>query len=274
MFPSLQEGQVISVDPRLRRLTVQLASAQIVDVRVGYYGPADGVRVSHKALPGRGSWGIVAFPFGDKRAGIWLCTSHPNFQDALTTETDPFMEYDSHWSGAYEMLDQNGQWLKSFPDGTFFLVSGSAVKPTTYHHTVDDKQVQHLTIFPDSERVPNPPSPRYIYVNHPSGTNAEIDPKGNTTVNGAANAVCTVKFNGAFITIDANGGIEINTAGGQNMKVSAGGGATSYTLVRTDLLVSWLNSHTHPDPQGSTTGTPSSPATIAGIQSTMTNVSE
>lgn len=301
MFPTLQEAQVVSVDANKRRMVVQLPSAQSAEVRMGYHGPADAVRVSHKAMPSRGSWGLVAFPYGDNRAGIWVCSTYPALVDAITTQTDQFAEYDSHWSGAYEFMDQNGQWLKSFPDGTFLLVSGSATKPTMYRHTVDQNQVQQFTAFPDSERIPSPPSPRYFHINHGSGTVAEIDPSGNTTVTGASNAACTFKFNGATvvidnsgnitataasgkqfqakanggtITIDDNGGIEANAATGQNLKFSSAGAATSYTLVRTDLLVTWLANHTHTDPQGGDTGPPVQALSASTIQSTIANVSE
>jgi len=328
-FPNLQEAQVVSVDPNKRRITVQMASGQQAEVRMGYHGPADAVRVSHKALPGRGSWGLCAFPYGDNRAGIWIVGTYPAFVDALTTQSDPFMEYDAHWSGAYEMMDQSGQWLKSFPDGTFLQVSGSIDKAKMFRHTVDQQQVQQLTEFPDSERIPNPPSPRFFFLNHSSGTTAEIDPKGNTTVTGAKGATCEITFNGATIiidsngsitataangqkfqanannasitidnsgsihanaasgqefqatanngsiTIDATGGIEANAAAGKNLKFSAGGGATSFTLVRTDLLVSLFNSHIHSNGNaGGNTGVPVTPLTAAGIQSNIAGVSE
>jgi hypothetical protein len=302
MFPSLQECQVISVDPNKRRVTVQLASAQVAEVRMGYHGPADAVRVSHQALPGRGSWGLCAFPYGDNRSGIWVCSTYPALVDAHTTQTDAFMEYNSHWSGAYEMLDQNGQWLKSFPDGTFLLVSGSATKPKMYRHTVDENQQQQFIEFPDSERIPNPPKPRYFYLSHASGTIAEIDPQGNTTISGAKNAECTITFNNAVIqidtsgnitataangsqfqanannasiTIDKNGGIEANAATGQIIKLSAGGAGTSFTFVRTDLLVSAFNSHVHSNGNaGGNTGAPVTQITAATVQANIAKISE
>lgn len=329
MFPSFQECQVFSVDPNKRRVTVLTASGQQVEVRMGYPGPADAVRVAHHALPGRGSWGLCAFPYGDNRVGIWVCGTYPHLEDALTTETDPFMEYNSHWSGAYEMMDQSGQWIKSFPDGTFLQVSGSATKPKMYRHTVDQDQVQQLTEFTDSQRVPNKPNPRYLYLSHASGTTAQIDPKGNTSVTGAKDATFTITFNSATIVIDSNGsitataangqqfqanannasvtidkngaikanaaagqefqatanngtitidntgGIEANAASGKNMKFSAGGGATSFTLVRTDLLVSMFNSHIHSNGNaGGNTGVPVTPITAGNIQSNIASVSE
>lgn len=302
MYPAIQECQVVAVNPKLRRLTVVTPSLQMVEVRAGYHGPADGVRVSHKALPGLGSWGLVAFPYGFNINGVWLCGTYPGFLDANTTDTDPFMEYDAHWSGAYELMDQTGQWLKSFPDGTFVQLATSTAKMPTYRHIVDENQNQQLELFKDSDRIPNPPSPRYLYINHASGTTAEVDPSGNTTVNGAKSATCTVQFNkstvvidgsgnitvtgasgaqikltanAAYVTIDKNGGIEANAAAGQNLKVSSGGAAASYTLVRTDLFLAAFNGHVHGNGHGgANTTAPVTALTAGNVQSTMTDVSE
>lgn len=299
---AIQECQVFSVDPKRRMLRVITPSLQMVDARVGYAGPADGARVSHGALPGRGTWGLVAFPYGHNLNAVWLCGTYPGLLDALTTDTDPFMEYHAHWSGAYEVLDQEGRWLKSFPDGTFLQLSDTTSKMPTYRHIVDENQNQQLELFQDSARVPNPPSPRYLFLTHASGTTAEIDPTGNTTVTGASGAAHIVNFGGstiivyssgnvtvtgksgaqieltannASITIDKNGGIEANAAPGQNMRFSAGGAATSYTLVRTDLLVSAFNSHVHTNGNGGAdTGTPVTPITAGDVESGMTDVSK
>ena len=269
---------------------------------MGYHGPADAVRVSHRPMPGRGTWGLIAFPDGkDNRNGVWVCATYPAFVDALTTDTDQFMDYESHWSGAYEVMDQEGRWTKSFPDGTYIQVSDSTTKPTMYRHTVDGSENQQLTAFSDSERVPNPPSPRHFYISHPSGTTAHINPKGTTTVNGAPGATCTVNFNNAtividstgniictaasgqqfqananngHITIDKNGAIWGDAAPGQHMRFSAGGAASPYTLIRTDLFLAAFNSHTHTDSHGDTVNPPVKQLVPGDVQSIMTDVSE
>lgn len=275
-FSPLQEGRVIAVNVQLRRLTVELASGQIVHPKTLHYGPADGARVSHKALPARGTWGLVAFPSQDDRNCIWLGAFYPMFMDALTTNTDQFLEYDSHWSGAYELLDQQGQWTKSFPDGTFIQVSASTSKPATYRHTVDQNQNQQLTLFPDSERIANPPSSPYnVVVNHPSGASILIDTNGNVTVTAANGKQLEATANEAWVTITDSGAIEVNVAGGQQLYLSAGNGDTQYTLVRTDLLVAWLNGHTHTNGnQGSPTGTPIQALSNSTIQSELIDISE
>lgn len=300
MTPTISNARVLAVDVANRRLTVSLPSRQIVVVRMLIHGPADGVRVVHTAMPGRFTEGLVVFPAGDNRNGIWIGAIYASQMDALTTNEDPFLEYNSHWSGAFEMMDGKGQWTKSFPDGTYVQVGDNTAKPATFRHTVDTRQNQQLTPFTDAERVPNPPSPRHVYVNHPSGTTQEIDPKGDVTVNGAPGARCTLKFNGAQIVLDergsifgvaasgqqidlsANGGsiqiapdgaINVNAAAGKHLNVSAGGAGVAFTLVRTDLLVAAYNGHVHPV-GGGNTGPPVAQLTPATVQSTMTNVSE
>jgi hypothetical protein len=71
------------------------------------------------------------------------------------------------------------------------------------------------------------------------------------------------------------GAINGNAAPGQHMNLSAGGSATSFTLVRTDLLVQWLATHTHTNGNaGGNTGAPVQAINAGSVQSTMANVSE
>lgn len=302
MTPTISDARVLAVDVQNRRLTVELPSRQIVVVRMLIHGPADGVRVNHPAMPGRFTDGLVLFPVNDNRNGFWIGSVYKSQTDALTTNDDPFLEYNSHWSGAYEWMDGKGQWTKSFPDGTYIQVSDSTTKPTTYRHTVDKDQNQQLTQFTDSDRVPTPPSPRHLFIKHASGTTQDTDPKGNLTVTGAKGATCTLTFGGATVVIDQdgnivataaaghkveltanggtfqidqNGGINVLASSGQHLNVSAGGGAVQYTLVRTDLLVASFNSHIHSNGNaGGNTGAPVTKLTAGSIQSAMANVSE
>jgi hypothetical protein len=302
MTPVLTNARVLAVDVKNRRLTVDLPSRQVVVVRMLIHGPADGVRVTHPAMPGRFTEGLVVFPAGDNRNGIWLGSIYSSQMDALTTDTDEFLEYSSHWSGAYEMLDGQGRWTKSFPDGTYIQVSDGTAKPPTYRHTVDAQQNQQLTPFTDQQRVPSPPSARHIFIKHASGTTQHTDPQGNLTVTGAEGATCTLAFGGATVIIDkdgnisasaasgqqvilnANGGsvqidqhgaINVNAAGGQHLNVSAGGGGVQYTLVRTDLLVAAFNNHIHTNGNnGADTGTPVTKLGAGDVQSTMAIMSE
>ena len=130
--PLISNARVVAVDVAHRRLTVTLPSTQTVSVRMGLHGPADGLRVNHPAMPGRGTEGIVLFPFGDNRNGVWICSLYVQQMDALTSDTDQFLEYNSHRSGHWRMLDGQGNFTESFADGSSLVVGCGAARSATY----------------------------------------------------------------------------------------------------------------------------------------------
>lgn len=221
--PLISNARVIAVDVAHRKLTVTLPSAQQVVVRTTYDGPADGLRVSHKALPGRGTEGIVVFPGGDNRNGFWLKSLYASAMDALTTDTDQFMEYDSHWSGHFHILDQSGNYTESFADGSFLQAGSGTTVPPTFRHTVDPSQFRQVTPLSQSQRVPSPPSPFNFTFGHISGTKVAIDPSGNTTVAGASGAALTQTFGGTTLTVDASGNVSATGASGATFTTTFGG---------------------------------------------------
>jgi hypothetical protein len=221
--PLISNARVIAVDPAHRRLTVNLPSTQIITVRMAYAGPADGLRVNHKAMPGRGTEGIVVFPGGDNRNGFWLGSIYASAMDALTTDTDQFMEYDSHWSGHFRLLDQGGNLTESFADGSFQQVGAGTTVPDTFRHTVDSAQKRQTTQLSADQRVSNPPSPFNITLKHKSGTTLAVNPSGNVTVSGAAQATSTHIFNGTTTQIDSQGNLSINGAQGKTFTVTFNG---------------------------------------------------
>lgn len=223
--PLISNARVVAVDPRHRRLTVTLPSTQIVTVRDTYDGPADGLRVNHKALPGRGTEGIVCFPAGDNRNGFWLGSIYTQASDALTTDTDQFMEYNSHWSGHFHILDQFGNYTESFADGSFLQAGSGTTVPPTFIHTVDTSQYRQTTALSQDQRVPNPPSPFNFTFGHISGTNIAISPNGSTTVSGASGATLTQTFGGTTLTVDASGNVNMTGASGAKF-ITTFGGAT------------------------------------------------
>ncbi len=213
-YPPLVHAQVMAHDPPFG-VRVQLSNGMQLGqtVRVLQQGAADARRVNQMPLPGLGTWGLIAMPYGNPLNAVWMGSYYSQNQAAYTSDaTDPFVEYRSHFSGEYELLTGDGEWCRSFPDGTFLIASGSAVKPVTYRYDVDATQTQNRVEFPDSERNPNPPSPRYLYLSHASGTTVEIDPAGNTTVHGATGSVLTLTFGGTVLTINGSGNVDINAA--------------------------------------------------------------
>lgn len=221
--PLVSNARVIAVDPLHRRLTVTLPSTQVVIVRMGISGPADGLRVSHSAMPGRGTEGIVLFPAGDNRNGIWICSLYVQQMDALTNDTDPFMEYNSHWSGHWHMLDGQGNFTEAFADGSFLQVGAGTAAPQTFRHTVDSLQKRQTTPLTQSERVPNPPKPFNITLRHTTGTTLGIDPAGDVALTGASGANLSANFGGTVFSIDKSGNVAVNGASGASLTMTFGG---------------------------------------------------
>jgi phage baseplate assembly protein gpV len=203
--PTISNARVIAVDVPQRRLTVTLPSGQLVSVRMGIHGPADGLRVKHDAMPGRGTEGVVLFPGGDNRNGIWICSIYAQQMDALTTSTDQFLEYNSHWSGHFHLLDGQGNFTESFADGTFLQIGTTTAPPATYRNVVNAQQQRTATEITAAERVPNPPTPFNLTLRHATGTVVSIDPSGNPSITGAAGTAMTFTFGSTKMVIDANG---------------------------------------------------------------------
>lgn len=221
MIPLIGIARVTAHDPPRRVQVVFGSTGQqpSFTVQMGLdYG--DTLRVRQKPLPSLGSWGVIAFPRGDYRNGVWLCTYLQSQMDALTyagQKTDPFIDMEAHYSGYWRQLDGKGQESKQWPDGSFFNASsgaGAAVLtlPTVYRHIVENN-VQKRVPYTRQDRIPNPPGAFGFAFVHQTGTLATIGPSGNALVSGAAGKTITLQANGASIQIDAAGNIAITTPG-------------------------------------------------------------
>lgn len=254
--PQFSEAMVLSADPKSHGVRVVLASGQSPawPVRVLHKGSADGMTVSHHALPRPGSWGLVAFPGGDNRSGVWLGALNLCGVDAYSTETDANLALDSHWSGNFEQTTGDGEWTHSFSDGSFIQVASSTTKPVLNRHVVDAAQNRNLVPFPDSQRIANPPSARYFTITHASGATITIDPTGDVSITAAGS-------NESAVTMTAAGTITVNAASAVDLGAF---GAAVYRLVD-ERFVTLFNSHTHPA-NGAVTSTPMA----VGTQTTST----
>ena len=253
-FPLMATGMVVSHHAESHGVYVMLRSGQMPTqpVKVGSDGPADGLRFHQEELPTRGTWGLIAFPNNDPRNGIWVKSLYTQLQDAITSASDePFTHYLSEWSGYWELRDQAGNETRVFPDGTSITISDTGEIPTTYRHVVNADQTQSRVELTQQERVPNPPSPKYINIETASGVSVVITPNGTITVNTPSTATLTASswtFNGP---VTWNGNMQVNGTIQGSKSISDYNGA--YGDI--NLIRSTYDSHTHPTPNG-TSGVP------------------
>lgn len=247
MIPWLTRAQVVSTAPP-NKVNVIFPSGQSpgFPVQVLTEGPADAQRVQQEPLPRPGTWGIIGFPNGDSRNGVWLGSYYANQEQAYTIPDDPHFRYFSHWSGHYETLDKDGNSVTYHPDGTYVAVGSMTALPSTNRQTVDATQTQQSVPFPASDRIPNPPSPFYVTIAHASGATLQITPAGQ---------------------------INVIAAPGQTINFSQEGQTVNDALVLVSKFISEFNAHTHGDPQGGTTTTPTAPLTAADVESAITKTS-
>jgi len=302
-FPLVSHAQVVALDPVRGFVTVQLPSLQIPGLRARllYHGPADALRIHQKAMPTVGTWGLVLCPYGDSRQAIWAGALLTTLLDARTGDSDPYVEYNSHWSGAFEHMDGKGNYHRYFPDGSYEAYATSTALPSITRHTVDNTQTQQTTAYPAGQRTAAAVSARPYTNHHASGTNRSItasgsltdtiangqtyqvaangstiniDATGNATVNIAAGKTISINANGSTIGIDASGNIEFSLGSGDKMLVNNGGGTGDF-LVLASKLVAAFNAHVHVNSGGSGLGgIPQTPLTSAGISSGLFGVTD
>ena len=218
---------------------------------------ADGVRVRQKPLPQIGTWGVVIFPYGDLRNGIWLGAYYPSLVDALTTTqasgqaaTDPFIDYEASFSGDWWVLDGLGNYAKQWADSSWFVAASGDTLPTLYRHTVDSGNQQQTIPYPYSDRVKTPPASGQPFIfkwKHASGTSIAVDVSGN-------------------VTLDLSSTAKLN--------ITQDGGSPTDFLTLVSKLVSVFNNHTHKNVQGGSgnSGTPTTSISASDLQSDLINI--
>jgi hypothetical protein len=279
------KAQVISHDPEKDSVYLQLASGQLLGYPVQrLYSVADGMRISKKPLPVRGSWVMVGFSGGDMRSAIVLGAYHPNLVDAIPNAAgDPFSDYDSHYSGHWSHLDGvSGHLAMQFADTSSFVVSSGGTLPVIFRHMVDDQQEQKRVPFTQQDRNPKPQNPfGWWYQQAASGsmggTTAAIDVSGNFSMAGSGmGKTMTMTFSNTTVQVDAQGNTKIALGGSATLDVSQGGGALTDFVGLVSKLVSNFNSHTHGGVMagGDISGTPTSPWTANTIKSLAIKISD
>lgn len=223
-------GQVAGYDVENHAIYVGLPDGQQIanSVRVLYNGNADGLRINQEPLPIMGTWGLIAIPNGDIRAALWLGSFYPSAINAITTSnppdvTDTQIKYYSHWSGAYWIVDQEGQFYFWLPDGTNFTINSTNTPPVLYRNIINSNNQQQLVPLSNSDRNPTPPNPYYATFTHASGASVGIDNTGAIIATSANNSGTTVEIDSggniyatgsaiAAATINMPGGVVIESA--------------------------------------------------------------
>lgn len=184
-FPASGLVQVQSRSLKPWGLYVLLPSIQGtgVFVRMLHHGSADALRVSQKALPAEGTWGLVMWPHGDSRNGIWMGSVYTQMNDALPN-TDLDMDYEAHPSGAWTSLDGSGNATLGLPDGSALTTNPSGATPPP-RNVVQANQQQVSQAFPQGQRQTGTPAPVGMSMKFSSGAMVTISPTGDVVVQAA-----------------------------------------------------------------------------------------
>lgn len=216
-------AMVTGYDPVNHGVFVSLPSLQQIGVpaKVLINGPCDSSRVEQNPLPIMGTWGLVMVLGGDTKSAVWLGAFANNSINAFTyskppTNEDGQTKYMSHASGAFSILDYFGNWYYGSPDGTSISMNVSGIAPTIYRNSVDESGNQVAIKVPNTMRDyrnPNPPSPFYLEVNHPSGSSMTITPSGIVTIVAGNPAQASITMTPSGLITIQTGSTQANGAG-------------------------------------------------------------
>lgn len=229
-------------------------------VSVGTHGPRDALRGQWPGLPTKGTRGLVVFPRGDVRNGIWICAVAGPFNDSSAhVPGAENIHYEARYSGYWNWQDEQGQEATVWPDGTQMLIGPAAV-PTVTRHTVNAQQVRQATPFGQNERVPAAPGAFPLTLNHPTGAQASLTVSGAWRLLAANGQTATVEANGATIVIQADGKITATSPVEVDVlapSIHLSNGGTLHTLL-TDAAATLFNNHVHNgvQPGGGNSGPP------------------
>ena len=230
-YPTVSRAVVVSQDTNLWGVRVMLLSGQVppMTFQVLRNGFSDGIRIAQKSLPVVGTWGAVAFVNSDERMGYWLGSVDVNYITAVqqvsasSQSADPYVDFYSHYSGYVSYLDSLGISFKQFSDGTYLLASTSTTPPSFMRQIVNADETLSTVSLNLADRIESIPSPRYFILNHASGTNATINPLGDTSLNVASGATLNATCGGTSVSIDSSGNTSVNGASNAQLNLSFNG---------------------------------------------------
>ena len=212
-------------------------------VQMGLPGSADALRVNQPALPTNGTWGLCAFPYGDSRNGVWVCSVYTQGNSAIYNAS-PDVSYHAHPSGAWTLIDQIGNTTLSLPDGSYVAFGNGGTKPELTRQTVNAQQQVVSIPYPDSTRQISTPPAFPMTLNLASGTSIKVDTSGNAT---------------------------LNLKAGATFNITQGGSATDF-LALVSKLVEAFNTHYHVG--SSSSQVPEVQWTADTVKSTLINIQE
>jgi len=212
--PPISRAQVISQDPDNEAVYVTLLSGYggqgaVVSVQVLTHGPRDAVVGHFPALPTPGTGGVVVFPSGDDRSGIWLGAISTQLTDASAhAPGNGGADYAAHYGGGYSYRSENGDLTEAFPDGTILQVGAAPAALT--RHTVDETQQRQRTAFTAALRRPQTPSAFPVALVHPTGASGTVSAAGAWSVVAASGQAITLSAGGVTLTFDGSGNLAVS----------------------------------------------------------------
>lgn len=234
MMDGMEMATVTAQDPNSFGVFVSLdrlgGQGPTLPVQVGTPGPRDGTVFKGKAgLPTAGTRGLVSFPRGDARNGVWICAVGAGLVDASSFASGlGGLGYDAHYGGGWSWLGPDGTLLEATPDGSLLRLGPTVAAPT--RHVLTGNQAQQTVAFAEGQRVATPPAdPFPLSVTLASGIQVVGTPQGALTVTAAAGQVLTLVCGSTTLTLDGGSGTATIAVGAVSVEVSGTSGDITAT---------------------------------------------
>lgn len=252
---------VVSQDPDRYGLNVTLqgfggGQMPALPVAVLTHGPRDAIRGTWPELALPGTLGLVAFPRGDLRNGVWLGALSPALNDSSPhVPGSANVAFASHYGGGASWRGQDGTTFEEWPDGTTMQVGPTV--PALTRHTVGSGQERLTSPFGLAERVSLVPQAFQWLLNQSTGASGTVTSGGTWLLAAAPGQSVVLSANGAGVKVLPDGSILLYPAAGKPVTVSGELRVTGPVTAGYGTSGSiGVTTHTHPDPQGGNVGAP------------------